>query len=451
MKKSGQLLKDPLSLILATLVTLSLLGAWVYAKEAPGLDYYVAWVAADAVKNDSPHNIYEPSSRFSLAVLYRNKADAAQDAPRQKKIAAYRKQLPMTATPFLYWVTGVLASGDYEKDLTRWHLLSMILLTASILVMCRLMGYSPATSLALLLPVVVWFTPFWSDLRVANVNSFQIGLIGLIVWLQSRQTVGQSMIAAGFVTGLLVMFKPNLAPIALLIAGGWAVRQQYTKLGLSVGGMAAGAATALLVSSIWLGSPTIWLDWLGFIQQVVDGGPGKSRGNYAIITQFFSGPSPLGQLMAAVLLCTLCLGLFWWGRRRTFIPGIEAPGKNPEFIENTCLVAMGCLVTMLASTIVWIHYYLLTIPMFIVLFRPWQKPGGSIIIPFLMLRVLPLIALVVLLKTALNTLVSGDSRNYWTIATMSSALILFLAGLWQFGYGIRPHPDPQADEGPAAH
>ena len=451
MKKSGQLLKDPLSLILATLVSLSLLGVWVYAKETPGLDYYVAWVAADTVKNDSPQNIYDPSSRFTLAVLYRNKADATQDAPRQKQIAAYRKQLPMTATPFLYWVTGVLASGDYEKDLTRWHVLSMILLTTSILVMCRLMGYSPATSLALLLPVVVWFTPFYSDLRVANVNSFQIGLIGLIVWLQSRQTVGQSIIAAGFITGLLVMFKPNLAPIALLLAGGWAVRQQYTNLGLSLGGMAAGAVTALLVSSIWLGSATIWLDWLDVIQQVVDGGPGKSGGNYAIITQIFSGPSPLGQLIAAVLLCTLCLVLFWWGRRGTSIPGIETTGKNSEFIENTCLVAMGCLVTMLASTIVWIHYYLLTIPMFIVLFRPWQKPGSLKIIPFLMLRVLPLIALVVLMKTALNTLVSGDGRSYWAAATMSSALILFVAGLWQFGYGIRSHPDQQADGGPAAH
>jgi 4-amino-4-deoxy-L-arabinose transferase-like glycosyltransferase len=343
----------------------------------------------------------------------------------------------------------MLASGDYEKDLTRWHLLSMILLTASILVMCRLVGYSTATSLALLLPVVVWFTPFYSDLRVGNVNSFQIGLIGLVVWLQSRQSAAQSIIAAGFVTGLLVMFKPNLAPIAVLIAGGWAIRRQYTKLGLSVGGMVAGAFVAWLLSSVWLGSATIWLDWLGVIQQVVDGGPGKSGGNYAIITQFLGRPGPVGQLIAAVLLCALCLVLFWWGRRGA--SGIEANGKNPEFIENTCLIAMGCLVTMLASTIVWIHYYLLAIPMFIVLLRPWQEPGRIKTIPFLMLRVLPLIALTVLMKTALNTLLSDDGRSYWAAATTSCALILFVAGLWQLGYGIRSRPDPQADGGPAAH
>ena len=109
--------KDPLKLILTIMVILSMLGAWLYGKQPAGIDYYVAWVAADAVKNDTPHNIYDPASRYKLAVEYRNKADLLKDAPRQKLNARHRQSLPMTATPFLYWVTGILATGDYENDL----------------------------------------------------------------------------------------------------------------------------------------------------------------------------------------------------------------------------------------------------------------------------------------------------------------------------------------------
>lgn len=451
MNKSAQYFRDPQSLILAILVSASLLGAWLYTKEAPGLDYYVAWVAADAVKNDTPHNIYESSSRYTLAVLYRNKADSQKNAPRQKRIAAHRQELPMTATPFLYWVTGVLATGDYEKDLSRWHLLSLFLLTGAILVMCRLLGYSPATSFALLLPIVVWFTPFYSDLRVGNVNSFQLGLIGLILWLQSRPSNKQYLFITGLITGLLVMFKPNLAPVALLLAGGWAVRQQYLELGISLSGMATGAFTAVLVSSIWLGNAMAWLDWWSFIQQVVDGGPGESGGNHAMITQFSRGISPPGQLTVAIILSLVCLAFFWWGRRGTTSAGSGATGKERELIENSCLIAMGCVVSMLASTLVWLHYYLLIIPMLIVAFRPWQEPGRMKIVPFLMLRLLPAIALVVLLETALRSIIGSDESINWLIKPMTSAVILFLVGLWQFGYGIRVQPDPQADEEPDAH
>ena len=50
MGRPGQNFKDQLSLILACLVVLALSGAWLYAKQAAGIDYYVTWVAADAIE-----------------------------------------------------------------------------------------------------------------------------------------------------------------------------------------------------------------------------------------------------------------------------------------------------------------------------------------------------------------------------------------------------------------
>lgn len=447
----GQSFKNPLNLILAALTILALLGAWQFSKESPGVDYYVAWVAADAVNNDTPHNIYDSSSRYTLAVLYRNKADAQKDAPRQKQMAAYRTELHMTATPFLYWVTGLLTTGDYERDLTLWHLLSLILVTISILVMCRLLKFTPATSLAILLPVLVWFAPLQSDLRVGNVNSFQLGLIGLIFWLQSRQANRGYLFATGLAIGLLVMFKPNLGPVALMFAGGWLVRRQFMQLGVSLAGMVTGALTAVLTSSIWVGSTTVWLDWLKFIQLVVGHSFGQKSGNYATVSQISSGISPLGQLSTAIILSLLCLAFFWWGRRRVNASASDLDDKNRLFVENSLLIATGCIITMLASTLVWLHYYLLIIPMLIVTLRPWQEAGPMKIIPLLMLRVLPVVAMVILLETALPVIFGSDARSFRSVATTVSAVTLLVVGLWQFAYGITGQVDPEHDEAPVAH
>jgi hypothetical protein len=436
-KAPGHYFKDPLTLILAILVALSLLGTWQYAKGSAGIDYYVTWVASDAVKNDTPHNIYEPSSRYKLAVEYRNKADALADGPKQKQVAAYLKELQMTATPFLYWVTGLLASGDYEKDLARWQFLSLVLVVGFILLTSRLLGYSAATSLAILLPALVWFTPLYSSLNVANVNCFQLGLLGLILWVQRRQAQAPYLFAASLITGLLVMFKPNLAPVALLFGGGWAIRRQYMQLGISLGGMAAGAITAVLVSSIWLGNRSAWLDWLDYIRQFVDGGPGETGGNYAIITQISSDISPLGQLAAALSLCVLCLVFLWWGRKLVADAVTDETADNRLFMENTLLIAMGCIIALLTSSLVWLHYYLFTIPMILVALRPWQESAPMKVMPFLLLRVLPVAALVLLLDTALREFISGDDRTYRTMACTTATLALFVAGSWQLGHGIR--------------
>lgn len=429
--------KDPITVLLAALVALSLLAAQDYVKEAPGLDYYVAWVAADAVENRNPNYIYDRGSRYNLALLYRNKADEAGDAPRQKQMAAYRQQLPMTATPFLYWVTAKLSTGDYENDLSTWHLLSLFLITASILLMCRILGYSPATRLAILLPVLVWFVPLHSDLRVANVNGFQLGLVGLIFWLQSRGTARYQTFLTGIAIGLLVMFKPNLGAVAVLVAGSWLVRRQYDQLGYSLAGLASGGGFAVLVSSWWISSATAWFDWLRILENVASHGPGNRGGNYAAITQVSKQVSPLNQLWLALALCAICLVVFWWGQRsagKTF----ETNNREHRVTrENMALIAMGCLITMLASTLVWLHYYLLTLPMLIVLLRPWSEERRMPFLAVIGSRLLPVIIFVFLLDSALPALTGIEPKSYWTSVTMAGTVVLFIAGLWQLGYGVR--------------
>ncbi len=428
--------RDPSAFILLVLVMLAFLGAWQFAKEAPGIDYYVAWVASDAVKNETKHDIYDPASGFKLAYEYRNRADALDHAPHQKLLAQRRSNLHMTATPFLYWVTGVFSTGNYDNDVSTWHLLSLLSLLIFFLVIYRLLEFQPTTCLAILLPVVVWYAPLHSDLNVGNVNGFQLGLIGLLMWLQSRDSDRRFLFIAGLVTGLTVMFKPNLAPIGLLLAGGWLVRQQYSKLFTGLFGMTAGVIGAALVSSWWMGSMTSWLDWLQVISKTVEHGPGKGSGNYAVMTQLGGGLSPLYQLLLATALCVVVLIFLWWGHRGRTDTNSDNSFGSSESLENTLLIAMGCVIAMLASALVWIHYYLLTIPMLMVALRPWQDIRHKKLPAIIMQRLLPVVGLICLMDLSLYNLLGIDRLDYWAKATTTCVLILFTVGLWEFRFGI---------------
>ena len=440
MKSFGNHLKDPLNMILVILVAVSLLGAWLYVKSMPGLDYYVAWAAADAIKNEKTENIYQSDARYKLAVIYRNKADEQQDAPRQKLVAKNRsKHLDMTATPFMYWVTGLLSTGDYENDLTTWQTLSLFLVAFSILLICRTLNYPLATSLVILLPIIMTMAPLHSDLRVANVNSIQLGMIALILWLQKRSAGNRFLFATGLVIGLLGMFKPNLAPIALLFAGGWAVRRKYSKLLVTLSGIATGAISALLVSSWWMGKATIWWDWWQIIGRTMSGGtPGRSAGNYSPVVQASGGIDMNNQFVLALLYCLLCLAAYWWGRRKASVTSQAATAER-EMLENTALIAIGCIVALLASSLVWLHYYLLVIPMVLFALRPWSSSCPMNPLTLLMSRFLPVLALFCLLETEIRTVLDGvvSGGTYWAWATATSSISLFVVGLWQLVYGIR--------------
>lgn len=116
-------------------------------------------------------------------------------------------------------------------------------------------------------------------------------------------------------------------------------------------------------------------------------------------------------------------------------------------LENTALTAMGCIVALLASSLVWVHYYLLVIPMVIFALRPWNSPRPMNFLNVLMLRLVPILSLLLLLDTEIVTVLDGvvSSKTYWSWATSGSAIALFVVGLWQFAYGIRDRRDQETN------
>lgn len=430
---------DPATLVLGALCLVALLGAWNYARSLPGIDYYVAWAAVDATRNDTEHDIYTREGRFRLGREYRREARAGDPASRQAAAAEHVSYLHTSATPFLYTVIGLFSTGDYDRDLGLWHGLSLAAFTLALLLISRMFGFSAAASLALLLPCLVWLTALHSDLRVGNVNSFQFGLLALLFWLQSRDADARftplagrlAAASAGVLAALMVLFKPNLAPIALILLGAWLVRRQFLTLFIGAAGMAVGTLAALAWSSLFFGDPGVWLDWFRSLATLMEMDVGARIGNFnfanAIGLQLGRG----GQLGLALFLCALALLALWWGRKRAPTAAAAGADGERELIEYGQLLALACLIQMLVSPLVWLHYFVLTVPGLIVAFRPWSGALPRGIGSVLLHRVLPALALLLLLQGPLAEALAADPALAANRASVIAVVILFGLGLWQ--------------------
>lgn len=426
-------LSDPATLILSALCLVALLGAWNYARSLPGIDYYVAWVAVDAIRKDSEHDIYTREGRFRLGREYRRKALADDPQSRRAEAAGFVVYVNTSATPFLYSVIGLFSSGDYDRDLAVWHGVSLAAFTLSLLVIARLLGWSAAASLALLLPCLVWLIAMHSELRVGNVNSFQLGLVGLAYWLQSRDANAGFGFLAGMLVAMLVLFKPNLAPIPLLLLGAWLIRGQFRKLVVGLAGMAVGALAAFAWSTLFFRDPGVWLDWLHGLRALMSTDHLAGLGDFNAGNVIGLQLGGAGQLALALILCALALVFLWWGRRPA-APATAAPDSDRERVEYGQLLGLACLVQMLASPLVWLHYFVLAIPMLIVALRPWgeglRRGGGSVLLH----RLGPLLAMLLLLQGPLSEWLAADPVLAVNRAGVVAVLILFALGLWQLRF-----------------
>ena len=157
------------------------------------------------------------------------------------------------------------------------------------------------------------------------------------------------------------------------------------------------------------------------------------------------GLSPAGQLLLTLFVISAALTLFWLGRRRqsSLSTNPEIQSADRQSLEDTLLIAMGCIIALMASSLVWIHYYLLTIPLMLVLLRPWDEQEQGSFIRVLMQRILPVVAIVVLMDSAIPRLLEMEGREFRAIAAPIYLMIMFVAGMWQLAYGVgKDSPKP---------
>jgi hypothetical protein len=433
---------DPTTLVLVLLAILGLYGGWIYTQKSVGVDYYVAWTVADTLRSDEEYRVYDRRDKRRLVQDYRKKARTGDKTSRHAAVA--RLSFPeVTASPFLYTVVYALSTRNYETSLTIWGSLSLVGFTAAILLFCRLLGFSAAATLVLYVPLIFWGIALQSDLRVGNINSIQLGLVALAFFLLSRDTKTPYLFSAGALIAMIVVMKPNLAPVSLLVLSAWLIRGQGRKFLIGLLGMTAGALFALGTSSLVFGDVGIWLEWLDRLFRLTRIDMPAAAGNYDMLRSLdrTTGSSGLrlgarGQVVLAMAICAITLGFLWWGRKndKSRLEQESEAGRKRELIEYAQLIAMGCVVQMLISPLVWVHYYVLAIPMLIVAFQPWSRAPTYSISAITLQRLVPALIFVASLYGPHWKLPVDDVNEVHAAVMLVSVAILYVIGLWQLRF-----------------
>lgn len=354
--------------------------ASIFAMRWDCYDFYQFWVVGQAAHAEGTGNVWSKEERLRLGQEWARRAVDEQgpksaDPSTRRGVAASRRQdLETYSTPWLYTLFGWCAGGDYDTDLGRFQHAGLFAFALAVIGLARLAGMGWCGGALLAAFLVTFFAPTLSDMRVGNVNRLQLAALSLALVLGARR--GAWQLAAGFVLGLAVLFKPNLAYPALVLGVGWIALGRWDRLARQVPAALAGAAAAFGLSSAWfVGSGTrAWSDWsrvLGELMGEYD--HALSKGNFALVRLLEDAglPAP-GAIVGVLMLAGLAAALVLRRRARA----------AATLDEDLALAGLGGALSVSTSRLAWVHYYLLVVPLAAYLLRPaaprWARAGGGV-------------------------------------------------------------------------
>jgi len=328
-----------LAVIYAVVVT------WRQHERAAGLDFYIYFVNAQLAGRADIPNIYDRDVQARVGEEYYERAQRGSSELR-KFDATRRRFLDSVSSPFLYtslsWV-----SRDYDRALRQDHLLVFAAFMIGFLLIARKVRLSWASTLFLLAALLLWYRGFEADLRVGNVNSLQLLMLGVSLW--------SPPLLAGAIAGMLVAFKPNLILVPLLLAVARMATRDWKRLRAEILGGTIGVAVALVSAAIHYRSFAVWLQWIARANEFYHRLPTRTERNITPLLTLFHEHGAWPSYALAMLLTIVAMVAIWRGRSR----------------DDVMIVGVAILIYLLSATVVWLHYMVLVIPIAVALLR-WR-------------------------------------------------------------------------------
>jgi hypothetical protein len=136
-------------------------------------------------------------------------------------------------------------------------------------------------------------------------------------------------------------------------------------------GFAGGGLVAVLLGALWFGSLHAWTDWLAALGSAGLPAMAVENGNFSVVavTKRWAGVTP-GALPAVATSLAVLAAL--WVRRKS-VRAVGGAGAEAPAVEDLLLIGAGCLVVLLSSPLVWLHYLILALPAVVVLIRPQAR------------------------------------------------------------------------------
>ncbi|HEX2061176.1 MAG TPA: glycosyltransferase 87 family protein, partial [Thermoanaerobaculia bacterium] len=186
---------------------------------------------------------------------------------------------------------------------------------------------------------------FEADLRVGNVNSLQLLLLG--------GSLVAPPLLAGVLAGLLVAFKPNLILVPLLLAVARIAAREWHRLRLEVIGGAIGVAIAVVAAAINYGSFRVWLQWIARANEFYHRLPTRLERNVTpALALFHEHGAWVSYTLALVLTLIACVVIV-----------------RAKRADDVLVAGIAILVYLLSATVVWLHYMVLVVPVAFALLR----------------------------------------------------------------------------------
>jgi hypothetical protein len=415
--------------VLAMLVVLGCLAAvgvaWMGAEMERGvaIDFYQFWAVAGAAEALPGESVYALATGERLAHILLARA-AETESAAWRAVARFRaNRIDAVSTPFFYACFRAIRTGDYDTDLRRYRLGSLAAFVLATLLVGRLVGCTPATTLAALAFFLWAFPPLRFNLSEGNVNTAQLAMLAILFWLRRDPDRTWRTVAAGCVLSLAVLFKPNLAIIAVLLVLGWGFlgrKRDILRAGL---GATLGGAIAFTASALLLGATASWRDWFEALRHLDrDFAVGVDLGN-------LGGARLAGDALGwdpTVLLLILLVGIVagqLWARRRA-LGG--APAAVPLVRDvDALLIALGPAVAILGTAIAWPHYAILCVPLCLVCLHQLEAEAHFVRLPGLLV----LAALAGLSSTAWLDAAGVQAPLAQALALALGVLALYAAGV----------------------
>jgi hypothetical protein len=316
---------------------------WKQHERAAGLDFYIYFVNAQLPGRGDVGNIYDRDVQARIGEEYFERAQQSGSEIR-KYDAQRRRFVDSVSSPFLY-TTLAWVSRDYERALLQYHALVLFAFIAGTLLVARAMRMRMWMALLLIAGLLLWYRGFEADLRVGNVNSLQLLMLGAA--LVSPPAI------AGVLTGLLVAFKPNLILVPLLLAVARMAKRDWRRLRLEILGGAIGGLLAFIAATINYGTPRVWLQWLSRANEFYHRLPTRTERNVTpFLGLFHEHGAWVSYVLAALLTLVVCVAI-WRAKEH----------------DDVLVVGLAILIYLLSATVVWLHYMVLVIPIAFALMR----------------------------------------------------------------------------------
>ena len=343
--------------------------AWQAGLQKDGLDYYTFWGVIQCHRDPDSDlgrdGIYGMRSqqRIGLAAertLSQVGLSARQRSATQANLQLYQGRIETTATPFFYAMLGPLVTGNYERDFRLFIMVSLAAHVASIGLLCRIMGYSPAMTAWSIALFGLPFLPFRSNIGVLNVGSLQVFQVAAVVALLSHASESWAMPTAGCVLGLSIAFKPTIFPVLIAVSIVLLSDSRWRAVGRVWIGVVAGCGIAWLVGALFLGDWRSWPAWLDALKAVLGSDRLVNPWNCSVpmVLKSVMGIDCGGGILVALLGVTATLAY----RRRDWCSSeAQSPVASSERV--VLAAALGCVIPMVSAPLVWAHYHLLSIPL----------------------------------------------------------------------------------------